>query len=78
LQPLGYPLLAGVSRKGFLGQAVRGLQSEALSVPEARFTATIAANVAAALNGVHILRVHDVQAAREAAIIADSLLAQVH
>jgi dihydropteroate synthase len=75
LQELKYPLLAGVSRKGFLGEAVKGLQSERLPVAEARLTATVAANVAAVLQGVHVLRVHDVQAAREAAIVGDAILA---
>jgi len=76
LNVLGHPLLSGISRKGFLGQAVRVLQREALPVPEARLTATIAANVAAVLGGSHILRVHDLQAARESALVADALLAQ--
>ena len=76
LNVLGHPLLSGISRKGFLGQAVRVLQREGLPVPEARLTATIAANVAAVLGGSHILRVHDLQAARESALVADALLAQ--
>jgi dihydropteroate synthase len=76
LNSLGHPLLSGISRKGFLGQAVRVLQRETLPVPEARLTATIAANVAAILGGSHILRVHDLQAARESALVADALLAQ--
>ena len=76
LRELGYPLLAGLSRKGFLGEAVRCLQPQSLPVPEARLIASVAANVAAVLHGAHILRVHDVQPAREAAIVADALLAQ--
>jgi len=76
LHDLRFPLLTGLSRKGFLGEAVRSLQPESLSVAEARLTATVAANVAAVLQGTHILRVHDVQSAREAALIADALLAQ--
>jgi dihydropteroate synthase len=75
LQQLGLPLLAGVSRKGFLGQAVAALQRQDLPVAEARRTATTAANVAAILGGAHILRVHEVQRAREAAAVADALLA---
>ncbi|HEY1745117.1 MAG TPA: dihydropteroate synthase [Granulicella sp.] len=73
LEQLGYPVLAGVSRKSFLGEAVRGVQPEGLPLAEARHTATIAANVAAVLNGAHILRVHEVQAAREAAAAADAV-----
>ena len=73
LQKLGYPVLAGVSRKGFLGEAVRGLQLLDMPVGEARFIATVAGNVAAVLQGAHLLRVHDVQAAREAAAVADAV-----
>ena len=73
LGQLGYPVLAGVSRKSFLGEAVRSVQPEGLPLAEARHTATIAANVAALLNGAHILRVHEVQAAREAAAVADAV-----
>jgi dihydropteroate synthase len=67
------PLLAGVSRKGFLGDAVKPLQREPMSLEQARRTASVAANTAAILAGAHILRVHDVQAAREAAAIADAI-----
>jgi dihydropteroate synthase len=76
LSKLGYPLLAGVSRKAFLGEAVRAVQPAGLPLAEARRTATIAANVAAVLNGAHILRVHDVQQAREAAAVADAVMKQ--
>jgi dihydropteroate synthase len=69
----GYPVLAGLSRKGFLGEAVRSVQPKDLPLAEARRTATTAANVAAVLNGAHILRVHDIQAAREAATVADAI-----
>ena len=74
LHELGRPLLVGLSRKGFLGKAVRHVQSGELPVPEARRVPTIAANVAAILAGAHVLRVHDLQVAREAAAIADALL----
>ncbi len=78
LQALGRPLLVGLSRKGFLGDAVRSVQP--LSVPAlttalARRDATLAGNVAAVLAGAHLLRVHDLQAAREAAAVADAVLA---
>lgn len=75
LRELNYPLLTGLSRKGFLGETVRSLQPQPLPLSEARLIASVAGNVAAVLNGSHILRVHDVQAAREAAIVADALLA---
>ena len=74
LRELRYPVLAGVSRKGFLGETVRGLQLPDMPVSEARLMATVAGNVAAVLQGAHVLRVHDVQAAREAAVVADEVL----
>ena len=77
LREFGAPLLIGLSRKGFLGDLVRDLQPSGLSVQEARRTATTAAHVAAILAGAHILRVHDVQPAREAAAVADALLASI-
>jgi dihydropteroate synthase len=74
LHELGRPLLVGLSRKGFIGKAVRHVQSAELPVIEARRVGTIAANVAAILAGAHVLRVHELQATREAAAIADALL----
>ena len=69
---LGYPLLAGISRKRFLTSA---LDPETASQTEARLHATSAANTAAILAGAHILRVHDLPAARASASVADRLLA---
>jgi len=74
LHELGLPLLAGVSRKGFLGDAVSPLQPPSLERSEARRIASVSAGVAAILAGAHILRVHDLQAAREAAAVADAIL----
>ena len=74
LHQLRLPLLVGLSRKGFLGEAVQPLQPAHLPRAEARRLATVAGNVAAVLNGAHILRVHDVQAAREAVAVADAVL----
>lgn len=74
LHELGRPLLVGLSRKKFLGQVVRHVQNTEGSAAETRRVATIAGNVAAILAGAHILRVHELQAAREAAAVADALL----
>jgi dihydropteroate synthase len=74
LKQLGRPILAGLSRKSFLGAAVDPIQPPGLSRAASRRDATIAANTAAVLAGAHILRVHDVQANREAAAIADAIL----
>jgi dihydropteroate synthase len=76
LRELGRPILAGLSRKGFLGEAVKQMQREKLPIGEERRAATIAANVTAILAGMHVLRVHDLQAAREAAAVADAVLMQ--
>ncbi|HEY5330870.1 MAG TPA: dihydropteroate synthase [Acidobacteriaceae bacterium] len=66
---LGRPLLAGLSLKGFLGAVVAPLNAVA------RLNATMAANVAAILAGAHIVRVHDLQEAREAVAVADAITA---
>lgn len=80
LKKLGRPVLVGLSRKGFLasGGVGRGGTeniSAASARSEERLYATIAANVAAVLGGAHVLRVHDVAAGREAAMMGDRLLA---
>ena len=78
LHQLGRALLVGLSRKGFLGDAVKHLQNDLLQVTSAalrRGPATLAGNVAAILAGAHVLRVHDLQSAREAAAVADAVLA---
>ena len=79
LQALGHGLLVGLSRKGFLGEAVQAVQPAVTPPPSpavARRQATLAGNVAAILGGAHILRVHDLQSAREAAAVADAVLAE--
>jgi dihydropteroate synthase len=77
LQRFNLPILIGASRKGFLGHTLT--QSYPLvAAPhqtDARLHATTAANVAAILAGAHILRVHDVRPAAEAAAIADRIVA---
>jgi dihydropteroate synthase len=75
LLALGRPLLAGVSRKSFLGHALAPLYGGKQAPMDAREPAGIAALVAAILHGASIVRVHDVRPAVEAALIADALLA---
>ena len=78
LHQLGRALLVGLSRKGFLAEALAGVQRKldpAMPAASARANATLAANVAAILGGAHVLRVHDLQMAREAAAVADAVLA---
>ena len=73
LQAAGFPLLAGTSRKSFIG---RTLAENGKDVPpELRLYGTLATQTALILNGVHILRTHDVKASVEAARIADAILA---
>ncbi len=81
LQRFGRGVLVGLSRKGFLGETVRPVQPAGTpkegETPASvlRRNGTLAGNVAAILGGAHLLRVHDLQAAKEAAAIADAVLA---
>jgi dihydropteroate synthase len=75
LHALGFPLLAGLSRKGFLRRASQQEDQPQAEPMRALQDATTAANTAAILAGAHILRVHDIGTAREAAAIADRILA---
>ena len=71
---LGQPLLAGVSRKAFLGRTLAPLNHGVDAPVERRGIASLAAVTAAILAGAHLVRVHDVRPAREAAAIADAVL----
>jgi dihydropteroate synthase len=72
LHEAGFPLLAGTSRKSFIG---RTLGSDGRDVPpEGRLYGTLATQTALILKGAHILRAHDVKAAVEAARVADAIL----
>jgi dihydropteroate synthase len=74
LLALGRPLLAGLSRKSFLGHTLAPLHDGQDAPVTARESATIAAHVAAILHGASIVRVHAVRPAVEAARIADAIL----
>jgi dihydropteroate synthase len=71
LARLGYPVVAGVSRKGFIGWALG--EKRQLWPPEKRQWGTAAAVTAAILNGAHIVRVHDVSEAVQISRIADGI-----
>lgn len=75
LLALGRPLLAGVSRKSFLGHTLAPLHGNQPAPPAQREAASIAALTAAILHGASIVRVHIVRPAIEAAHIADAILA---
>jgi dihydropteroate synthase len=66
---LRYPLLAGVSRKSFIGRALARNGKDA-PVGE-RLWGTIALETAMILKGAHIIRTHDVRASADARKIAD-------
>ncbi len=75
LLALGRPLLAGVSRKSFLGHTLAQIFGGEAAPTEARGAANLAAMTAAILNGAAIVRVHEVRPAVEAARIADAIVA---
>ncbi len=75
LQQMGFPLLAGVSRKSFIGRTLaRDGKNKDAEVGE-RLYGTLAAETALILKGAHILRTHDVRSAVEAARVADAIVA---
>jgi len=69
LHELRYPLLAGVSRKSFIGRALARNGKDA-PVAE-RGYGTVATETALILQGAHIIRTHDVRACADAVRIAD-------
>jgi len=72
LQAAGFPLLAGTSRKSFVGRTLAKDGKDAS--PEDRLFGTLATQTALILKGAHILRTHDVKPAVEAARVADAIL----
>ncbi len=73
LQQMGFPLLAGVSRKSFIGRMLARGGKDA-EVGE-RLYGTLAAETALILKGAHIIRTHDVRFAVDAARVADAIVA---
>jgi dihydropteroate synthase len=72
LQQMGFPLLAGVSRKSFIGRMLA--QDSVDAAPADRLYGTLAAETALIMKGAHIIRTHDVRFAREAAKAADAIV----
>jgi len=72
LHELGFPLLSGTSRKSFIGRTLAREGKDA--AVDHRLYGTLATVTASVLEGAHIVRVHDVQAAVEAVKVADSVL----
>jgi dihydropteroate synthase len=69
LAELGRPVLAGISRKSFIGKILN-------LGPSDRLEGTIAAAVMAILRGASLLRVHDIQAVKRAVAVAEAILEQ--
>jgi dihydropteroate synthase len=90
LQQMGFPLLAGVSRKSFIGRTLarpgkdkdqdknkdkdKNDKNKVVEAAE-RLYGTLAAETALILKGAHIIRTHDVRFAVDAARVADAIVA---
>ncbi len=72
LATLGYPLMVGTSRKGFLGATLAKNGKPAPA--EERIWGTAATVAASILNGAHIVRVHDVAEMKQIAVVADCVV----
>jgi dihydropteroate synthase len=64
---IGYPMLAAVSNKDFIGETLDAAQHE-------RLAGTIASVVFCVLHGARIVRVHDVRAAVDAVRMTEAML----
>jgi len=64
---LGQPILAGTSRKAFLG-SIMG------APPQERLFGSIASSLAAVVNGAHIVRVHDVGAIKKSLEVLTAII----
>jgi dihydropteroate synthase len=64
---LGRPIVAGVSRKSFIGRITGGDPSD-------REEGTASAVTAAIMNGANVIRVHDVRAMKKVAAVADAIV----
>jgi dihydropteroate synthase len=72
LAECGWPVLAGASRKNFIGQAT------GRAAPRERLGGSLGVAAWAALHGAHILRVHDIIDTCDACRLLDTLLAGVY
>jgi dihydropteroate synthase len=71
LAALGYPLLVGSSRKGFL-QSTLAREGKPLR-PDERIWGTAASVTASILGGAHLVRVHDVREMAQVVRVADGI-----
>lgn len=72
IRELGFPVLVGPSRKGFLGELLRPIRGE--TRPTDRDAATLGAVAVAIDRGAQILRVHNVPAAVEVARVVSAMV----
>ena len=90
LSELGFPLLAGTSRKGFVGRALAHPNAPKEGAPgtpvardgrdapvSERLYGTLATVVMAIMRGAHVVRVHDVREAVEAVRMVDAVIGQL-
>jgi dihydropteroate synthase len=68
---LRFPLLAGISRKSFIGRALA--QNGKDAAVNDRLFGTLGAEIVAAHEGAHIVRTHDVRACVDAVRVADEV-----
>lgn len=68
LAKLGFPIMVGTSRKGFIGRALGGANAEE------RIWGTAATVAESILGGAHIVRVHDVAEMVQVARVTDLML----
>ena len=66
---IGFPVMAGTSRKSFVGRA-SGSEGSAAD----RLAGSLAAMVISIMKGAHIVRVHDVKESVEAARVVDAVI----
>lgn len=71
-QAMKFPLLVGTSRKSFIGRMLARDGKDASA--ERRLYGSLATETGLILKGAHIVRAHDVQAAAEAARVADLMI----
>jgi dihydropteroate synthase len=69
-----FPMLIGTSRKSFIGRLLADDQNNPAPAA-ARLNGTLATITAAILKGAHIVRVHDVKAAKEVVRVTNSIQA---
>jgi dihydropteroate synthase len=67
-----FPLLVGTSRKSFLGRLLADSEGNPAPVEE-RLHGSMASLTAAILQGAHLVRVHDVNAARDSVLVATAI-----